>query len=110
MTREEKDLLQEKIKQELTSLEREIASLKEMTKPEPQGNEVGRVSKMDAINNKSVMQSSLATKEKRQKSLAMKLERIEDENFGNCANCNNPINIKRLLYRPESALCIRCAR
>lgn len=110
MTQEEKSLLQEKMKEEVINLSREIESLKEMVKPEPQGNEVGRVSKMDAINNKSVMQSSLNTKVKRLKSLTIKLENIDNETFGNCANCSTPININRLLYRPESSLCIRCAR
>ncbi|QQR88664.1 MAG: TraR/DksA C4-type zinc finger protein [Myxococcales bacterium] len=36
------------------------------------------------------------------------LKKIEDETFGICENCEEPISIKRLEARPETTLCIRC--
>lgn len=36
------------------------------------------------------------------------LDRIESAEFGNCEECGEPINIKRLEARPETTLCIRC--
>jgi DnaK suppressor protein len=36
------------------------------------------------------------------------LKRIEDNTFGNCESCEEPISIKRLEARPETTLCIRC--
>ena len=36
------------------------------------------------------------------------LKRIEDNTFGNCESCEEPISVKRLEARPETTLCIRC--
>jgi DnaK suppressor protein len=48
----------------------------------------------------------------REKGLLDKIERalqkIEDNTFGNCEECEEEISIKRLEARPETTLCIRC--
>ena len=48
----------------------------------------------------------------REKGLLDKIERalqkIEENNFGNCEECEEEITIKRLEARPETTLCIRC--
>lgn len=36
------------------------------------------------------------------------LKKIEDDTFGTCENCEEPISLKRLEARPETTLCIRC--
>jgi DnaK suppressor protein len=36
------------------------------------------------------------------------LKRIDDESFGQCESCEEPISVKRLEARPETTLCIRC--
>ncbi|MEZ4270341.1 MAG: TraR/DksA C4-type zinc finger protein [Myxococcota bacterium] len=36
------------------------------------------------------------------------LEKIEDESFGICEACDEPISQKRLEARPVTTLCIRC--
>jgi DnaK suppressor protein len=36
------------------------------------------------------------------------LRKIEDGSFGNCEECGEEINVKRLEARPETGLCIRC--
>ena len=36
------------------------------------------------------------------------MSRIEDGSFGNCAECEEPIEVKRLEARPMSELCIAC--
>lgn len=36
------------------------------------------------------------------------LERIEDGTFGTCAECEEPIEARRLEARPVSTLCIAC--
>ena len=36
------------------------------------------------------------------------IARIEDGSFGNCADCEEPIEIRRLEARPMSTLCIAC--
>ncbi len=48
----------------------------------------------------------------REKGLLDKIERalqkIEENNFGLCEECEEEISIKRLEARPETTLCIRC--
>lgn len=36
------------------------------------------------------------------------LQKIKDNNFGNCEECGEEIAIKRLEARPETSLCIKC--
>ncbi|MCB0354900.1 MAG: TraR/DksA family transcriptional regulator [Bdellovibrionales bacterium] len=36
------------------------------------------------------------------------LKKIEDKTYGDCENCGEPINPKRLEARPVAALCIDC--
>jgi DnaK suppressor protein len=36
------------------------------------------------------------------------LQKIQDNNFGNCEECGEEISFKRLEARPETTLCIRC--
>ncbi|MEZ4288552.1 MAG: TraR/DksA C4-type zinc finger protein [Polyangiales bacterium] len=36
------------------------------------------------------------------------LKKIEDDEFGICEECEEPIGLKRLEARPETELCIRC--
>ena len=59
MSPEEKDLLRVKIKAEIQKMEAEIIQLEEMTQPISPENSIGRISRMDAINNKSVAEASL---------------------------------------------------
>ena len=48
----------------------------------------------------------------REKSFLDKIEKallkIEDGSFGNCEECEEEIQVKRLEARPETTLCIRC--
>lgn len=36
------------------------------------------------------------------------LKKIEDDSFGVCESCDEPIAVKRLEARPETTLCIKC--
>jgi DnaK suppressor protein len=48
-----------KVLQKLTQLDERIIEYRELTKPIPPENALGRVSRMDAINNRSVNQAAL---------------------------------------------------
>jgi len=41
--------------------------------------------------------------------LEVALNKIEIPEFGICSMCKKPINVKRLMYMPESNRCVRCA-
>ena len=105
----EKKELKEKIRQELIQLTHNINELKEFTKPIAPENAIGRISRMDAINNKSVNDAALVKAEQRLKLLEIALSKIDSSEFGICRICGNPIPEGRLLFRPESSRCINCA-
>jgi len=109
MNNEEKKKLVEKIKSLIESSESDIKELEENTKPISPENSIGRISRMDAINNKSVMEAALRSKRQKLGKLKVALTKIDSPEFGICAICKNPIQTARLLYMPESNKCIRCA-
>ena len=93
----------------MEKLQEEIKNLKEMTKPLGLDSAVGRISRMDYINNKSVNEAQLVQNESKMKALENWLTKIGTSQFGKCTRCGNDININRLLYMPESTKCVHCA-
>lgn len=97
------------VKTELKKLEHSIDMYKNMTNPIAPDNAIGRVSRMDAINNKSVNDSALRESEQRYKKLLLVLDNVNDPDFGICRKCKQAIPEGRLMIRPESSLCVKCA-
>ena len=106
----DKKLLKEKIEHELLSTKEKIVELKELTKPIAPDAAIGRISRMDAINNKSVNDMALRQAEFKFQKLNMALEKIGESDFGKCSRCGNDIQEGRLMLLPENTLCIHCAR
>lgn len=101
--------LHKKIKSEILLTKEKIAELKELTKPIAPENAIGRVSRMDAINNKSVNERTLRQMEFKLQKLTLALDSIDQPNFGICRRCGNTIQEGRLMLMPENTLCVRCA-
>jgi len=110
MTAQEKHDVKEYLLKSRKKLLTRVEELKELTQPIEPDCAIGRVSRMDAINNKSVNEAALRTAEDKLKNINIALERIEDEKFGICISCGKPIPIQRLVVMPESSKCVRCAR
>lgn len=89
--------------------ENEIVELKELTKPISPENAIGRVSRMDAINNKTVNEDALRRAEDRLKRLNYALDLSKTDQFGKCLRCGNPIPEGRMLLMPESMKCVHCS-
>lgn len=102
--------LKVKVDDEILKTSQNISDYKEMTKPEALDCAVGRVSRMDAINNKSVMKAALRQAEQKLIKLKYVLTQIDNEKFGLCARCGKEIPIGRILLMPESVHCVNCAR
>ena len=99
-----------KIEEEILVTKESILHYKELTKPIAPENAIGRVSRMDAINNKSVNDAALKKAEQKLKNLTIALNNINDADFGLCSKCNNQIPIGRILLVPQSRFCVNCAR
>lgn len=109
MNIEEKKKLKAKILELIAQYEKDVVSTEAMTQPVKPENSLGRISRMDAINNKAVMEVSLRNKKSKLSKLKAALVNIDKEGFGVCASCKNPIQSGRLMFMPESTKCVRCA-
>tara|TARA_B100000900_G_scaffold389000_1_gene381513 strand:+ start:386 stop:715 length:330 start_codon:yes stop_codon:yes gene_type:complete len=85
-----------------------INEYKELTKPIKPENSIGRVSRMDAINNKSVMEESLRKLEAKYEKLKFIKTQTQNEDFGICLKCKNQIPLGRIMIIPESRFCVKC--
>ena len=104
-----KDEIRKKIKSLISSLHKEIEELEELTKPVSPENSIGRLTRMDAINNKSVAEASLRNRKRKLGKLKVAINKIDDEDFGVCIRCKSVINPQRIILMPESEKCVRCA-
>ena len=109
LTKEEKENIKQAIDKKARDLDARIEEYKELTKPIPPSDAIGRVSRMDAINNKSVNEAALRQAEKLRQGLHRAIKRLDDERFGLCNGCGKPIPIGRLLLMPGAISCVRCA-
>jgi len=86
-----------------------VEELRELTKPIPPENAIGRVSRMDAINNRSINEAALRQLEIKLLNMKMAVEKIDHPYFGICVSCGTAIPMGRLLLMPGSTKCVRCA-
>lgn len=109
MTEKEKRELKKLIDESIKETKQEIKELQELTKPISPDNAYGRLSRMDAINNKTINESALREK----KSILQKLERAEEraekDELGICLKCGGEIPFGRLKIMPYTTRCVKCA-
>lgn len=106
----DKKAIQERIEQEIEQTSTLITQYKDLTKPIAPENAIGRVSRMDAINNKSVNDAALRKAETKLKGLKSALDRLDESDFGLCIRCKNEIPLGRILLMPHARSCVNCAR
>lgn len=94
---------------EIEKTEKEITELKELTKPIAPENAIGRLSRMDAINNKSIYDAALLKAKDKLQKLQIAEHNVDKQDFGVCVNCGKPIPLGRILLMPQSNRCVNCA-
>lgn len=109
MNKREKQSIKAAIIKKIGSLKINIVKFKDLTKPVSPDNAIGRLTRMEAINSKSINDASLANLKQTLGKLEKSLKMIDDPDFGYCVNCEEPIPHKRLLIMPESLFCVTCA-
>ena len=107
MNKKELEIL---IQKKINLISIEIQELKLLTIPIEPENAIGRISRMDAINNKSINDRMLRKAKEKLKKLNLALSRIDEKEFGMCINCNKLINENRLMLMPEVVRCVKCAQ
>lgn len=109
MDSKERKILKKKIQELIEKYTQDVADTEKMTQPVSPENAIGRISRMDAINNKSVMEASLRNKITKLNKLKLALMNVDKDGFGMCSNCKRNIQSGRLMFMPESTKCVHCA-
>ena len=94
---------------EIEKTEKLIREYTELTKPVEPENAIGRISRMDAINNKSVTEATLRKAKDKLEKLRFALSRVDDDDFGRCISCKKPIPLGRILIMPQARTCVACS-
>ena len=95
---------------EIKSTQLKLDEYTKLCKPIAPENSIGRISRMDAINNKSVVEAVLRETKNKMAQLQIMKNKMNDANFGICAKCTQIIPFGRLMIRPHSKFCVNCAQ
>ena len=109
MKEDYREELRRSIQSEIETLQGTIKNLENSSKPVPPDNAYGRLSRMEAINSKSISEAGLKSARARLPRLETALKKIDDPDFGICVRCNQPIPKGRIMLVPESTVCVQCA-
>lgn len=99
---EKKTEIKSRIEDEILKTLSYVEKYRVLTKPISPENSIGRVSRMDAINNKSINDVALQKTELKLNNLKVALGMLDDVDFGLCRKCKQPIPLGRLLLVPQT--------
>lgn len=105
----ERQELKGKIEEAIEAQRTLIASLSETSKPVAPDNAIGRLSRMEALNDRAVSEASLNAARHKLSRLETALGKVDQPDFGICVSCDNPIPPGRILLMPEATRCVPCA-
>ena len=108
MNEKQKTELRALIDKEIKELKLTIDRVKETVQPVAPDDAIGRLTRMEAINAKSISEANLRSSQIRLSKLESALNNMDDPEFGICAGCDEPIPFGRLLVMPESRMCVKC--
>ncbi len=102
-------------KKRLQDRKKDIEQIKEAKKEDTAPVEldqarVGRLSRMDAMQQQAMSQASDRLMDVERQRIQTALKRIESEEYGYCILCDEEIAIKRLEFDPSLLTCITCAQ
>jgi DnaK suppressor protein len=98
------------LRQELAEIEALIRDNAENTAPVALDQQsVGRLARMDAMQVQAMAQDTARRRHVRKLRIQQALRRIEEGEFGYCAECGEPIGEGRLKADPTNHECVRCA-
>ncbi len=102
----------EELRQKLLSLQEELTALLDVSadsaQPVSLDQPIGRLSRMDAIQLQHMAQANRRSHELRLRQVQAALIAMDDDAYGDCKKCEEPIGYARLSVRPEAPFCITC--
>lgn len=105
----DKTAFAERLDAQIALTEAKIIGYEDMAAPVSPDDAIGRVSRMDAINNKAVQEAALAKAREKLTKLRLLRNNLDDPALGRCRRCKRPIPPGRLIAMPESTTCVRCS-
>ena len=108
LTPEQLQELHQELVDERVRLEGHLQLTKEGSKPVTLGTPIGRLSRMDAIQQQQMTKASRATLEIKLRQVRASLEQYTQGHYGHCRLCHEPIGYPRLRARPEAPFCLTC--
>ncbi len=105
----ERQELKKKIEEAIEGQKILIANLAETSKPVAPDNAIGRLSRMEALNDRAVSEASLNAARHKLSRLETALGKVDQPDFGLCVRCDNPIPAGRILLMPEATRCVPCS-
>ncbi len=109
MNKEQREKLVCHIREKIETQKKDIISYEQLARPVSPDNAIGRLTRMEAINSKSISEAALRQARVTLSKLEQALEMTDDPDFGLCSMCEEPIPFARLMAMPEATLCIGCA-
>ena len=109
MNSEERQDLKRNIEEAIEAQRVLIASLSETSKPVAPDNAIGRLSRMEALNDRAVSEASLNAARHKLSRLETALGKVDQPNFGLCVSCDHPIPPGRIVLMPEATRCVSCS-
>jgi len=101
--------LTERLRELKVDLELQLADLELSAKPvELDQASVGRLSRMDAIQQQAMALASRRNLHTRLSRCLVALGAVDRDEYGVCRSCEEPIGYRRLSAYPEAPLCIAC--
>ena len=105
----ERQELKRNIQEAIEAQKTLIASLAETSKPVAPDNAIGRLSRMEALNDRAVSEASLNAARHKLSRLENALGKVDQSDFGICVTCDTPIPPGRILLMPEAIRCVPCS-
>lgn len=100
------------LKSDLLTLREDVNAIlmlsRDDAKPVSLDNPIGRLSRMDAIQQQQMAKASRAMNQIRIKQIAAALAAHEEAEYGFCKRCEEPIGYRRLKAKPETPFCVDC--
>ena len=85
-----------------------LRSFREDARPVDLDQPIGRLSRMDAIQQQSMAIANRRSAEQRLSRVETALRRMEEGEYGDCRECGESIALARLETQPEAPLCVQC--
>jgi DnaK suppressor protein len=108
LTPDQLDELYQLLLAERARLEEHFRLSEAGAKPVQLGTPIGRLSRMDAMQQQQMTRAGRATLEIKRQQVEASLSGHAKGEYGECRSCEEPIGYARLRARPEAPFCLNC--